>query len=141
MACGWIQQIQDARKAITDHFRPIKDGLNATRTTVLKMEKASLARLEPYESQLSAEIARWERDEAPDDLILPEGHSRRPTLRVVVERFEQLIAAVHRGDIDQDSLLPNLPALTKRARQMGGLYRVPGTRVEHGVTVITTTCD
>jgi len=137
IACGWIQQIQEARKAITNHFKPIKDSINSSRATVLRMEKTALARLEPHETHLAGEIYRWERDEAPADLVLPAGHSRRAKISVVVESLHDLIEAVHNGEVDQDCVAPNLQELTKRAKRLGGLYNVPGTRVVHAVTVIT----
>ena len=108
------------RRTITSHYKPIKDALNGTRKTVLDMEKSDLAKLAPSEERLSVLIQEYE-----------------DTSRVVVEDVDALIKAIAEGKVSSDVVKPNIPALNKIAKQFGGLFSMPGCRVETDVTLVT----
>ena len=130
--------MQTTRKRITSHYAQIKGPLNATRKTVLAMERADLDRIAPAEAAIQTLITTYE-DQLEAGLVLatPTGQYRLETPRPVVEDLGALIAAVHRGDVAREVLVPHLPTLTAMVRQQGGLFAVPGVRVETELTIVT----
>ena len=142
-ACESLALVQQMRKTIAAHYQQIKNPLNATRKTVLTMEKADLAKIAPAETRLQTLITTYEDGPAEVEagvitaVETPDWMYRLVTPRPVVEDLDALIAAVHRGDIPRDVLTPHLPTLTAMAKQQGDLFAVPGVRVEHDTTVVT----
>jgi len=130
--------VQTTRKRITSHYAQIKGPLNSTRRTVLAMERADLDRIAPAEAAIQGLIAAYE-DQLEAGLVLPTppGQYRLETPRPVVEDLGALIAAVHRGDVAREVLVPHLPTLTAMVKQQGGLFAVPGVRVETDLTIVT----
>ena len=139
-ACEALALVQTTRKRITSHYAQIKGPLNATRKTVLAMEQADLERIAPAETAIQGLIAAYE-DHLEGGMGLlsarPTGQYRIETPRPVVEDLGALIAAVHRGDVAREVLVPHLPTLTAMVRQQGGLFAVPGVRVETELTIVT----
>lgn len=141
MACEHLSVVQTMRRTITSHYKPIKDALNGTRKTVLDMEKSDLAKLAPSEERLSVLIQEYEdtNEDGLDQAALTEqlNHHRLTTSRVVVEDVDALIKAIAEGKVSSDVVKPNIPALNKIAKQFGGLFSMPGCRVETDVTLVT----
>lgn len=137
-ACEALALVQTTRKRITSHYAQIKGPLNATRRTVLAMEKGDLARIATAEAALQNLIITYE-DQGEAGLVLetPQGQYRLETPRPVVEDLGALIAAVHKGDVPREVLVPHLPTLTAMVKQQGGLFTVPGVRVEKDITIVT----
>ena len=139
-ACEYLAYVQLKRREITDHYKQIKDALNASRRTVLDMEKTHLSRLEPAEARLTELILEYEthsetrhstsqeleEGEGVLALVPPDGQHNRATHQVV------------EGRVPLDTLKAHVPALNKLRKQYGGLFRVPGCRVETRTTVVTT---
>ena len=151
-ACEYLAYVQLKRRELTDHYKQIKDALNASRRTVLDMEKTHLSRLEPAEARLTELILEYEthsetlhstsqeleEGEGVLALVPPDGQHNRATHQVVVDDLQALVAAVAEGRVPLDALKANGPALNKLRKQYGGLFRVPGCRVETRTTVVTT---
>ena len=154
-ACEYLAYVQLTRRELTDHYKQIKDALKAARRTVLDMEKTHLSRLEPAEARLtelileyethsktltSSLLSRSEREEGEGvvALVPPDGQHNRATHQVVVDDLQALVAAGAEGRVPLDALKANVPALNKLRKQYGGLFRVPGCRVETRTTVVTT---
>ena len=151
-ACEYLAYVQLKRRELTDHYKQIKDALNTSRRTVLDMEKTHLSRLEPAEARLTELILEYEthsetrhstsqeleEGEGALALVPPDGQHNRATHQVVVDDLQALVAAVAEGRVPLDALKANVPALNKLRKQYGGLFRVPGCRVETRTTVVTT---
>mgnify|MGYP003136644507 CR=1 len=135
-ACEALALVQTTRKRITSHYAQIKGPLNATRKTVLAMERADLDRIAPAEAAIQTLITTYE-DQAGAELGITQGQYRIETPRPVVEDLGALITAVHQGDVPREVLVPHLPTLTAMAKQQGGLFAVPGVRVETDLTIVT----
>ena len=138
--CHLLSDLQTLRKAITAHYKPIKDAINGTRRTVLDLEKADLTRVQPAESLVMAAIVAWEDTPHEGEALQlrepPEGQYRLVTPRVVVEDLRALVEAISRGEVGLEAVVPHQPTLTRLAKQYGGLFRVPGCRVETNITVV-----
>jgi uncharacterized protein with von Willebrand factor type A (vWA) domain len=147
-ACEYLAYVQLKRREITDHYKQIKDALNTSRRTVLDMEKTHLSRLEPAEARLTELILEYETRHSTSQeleegegvvaLVPPDGQHNRATHQVVVDDLQALVAAVAEGRVPLDTLKAHVPALNKLRKQYGGLFRVPGCRVETRTTVVTT---
>ena len=143
-ACECLAYVQLKRRELTDHYKQIKDALNASRRTVLDMEKTHLGRLEPAEARLTELILTYE-DTAKEAefteealaLVPPEGQYNRETEQVVVNDLRALAFAVLDDRLPLEVLKPNMTALNKLRKQYGGLFRVPGCHVDTRTTVIT----
>ena len=147
-ACEYLAYVQLKRREITDHYKQIKDALNTSRRTVLDMEKTHLSRLEPAEARLTELILEYETRHSTSQeleegegvvaLVPPDGQHNRASHQEVVEDLQALVAAVAEGRVPLDTLKAHVPALNKLRKQYGGLFRVPGCRVETRTTVVTT---
>lgn len=138
-ACNLLRDLQTLRKSIAAHYKPIKEAINATRRTVLDLEKADLARVKPSESLVMSEIVAWE--DAPNEgeslqAEPPEGQYRLETPRVIVEDLSALVEAIYKGDVSHEAVVPHQPTLTRLAKQYGALFHVAGCRIEIDVTVV-----
>jgi hypothetical protein len=143
-ACNYLKSVQMMRKTITGHYKQIKDAINASRKTILNLEKADLGRIEPAEEKLVSIITAYEdgpATELPDGstatLDPPKNQYRQETPRVVVRDKDALIAAISSGVAPSILVKPDQSELNKAARQLGKLFSIPGCHVEYDVKIIT----
>ena len=136
-ACLILRNLQTLRKTIISHYTPIKDAINATRKTILDLEKADLGKIQPAEASVMAAIIAYE-DAAPEALVAaPIGQYRFCTVRVVVDDMQEFVDGVARGDVSLNAVRPHNPTLNKLARQRGDLFAVAGCHVEKNLAVVT----
>jgi hypothetical protein len=141
-ACQVLRDLQGIRKAITQHYQPIKDAINATRKTILSLEKADLAKIQQPEQAVAEAIIHFEDAPAPSEggvvqlIDPPEGQYRLTTPKVVVDDRRAFIEAVCRGEVSLEAITPHLPTLNRLAKQHGQLFAVPGCHVERTITVV-----
>ena len=153
-----LSVIQRMRRAITSHYKSVKQPITTAHKEVLRLEKTDLARLVDGESRLQKLIITWEDEQAelsrqeaevalsvaqdtgasiaPIASTVPTAvtHHRRSRRQVTITDLAALVAAVAAKTVPSEVLSANLPALNRMATEQGDLFEVPGVEV----TVIDT---